>query len=45
MWDQREKLVTLFNGHALRLVNGMFMGWGGGCGWGGWDTASEGMCS
>lgn len=40
MWDQTQKVVTLFNSHALRLVNGMFMvgGWGG-------DTASEGMCS
>lgn len=30
MWDQTQKVVTLFNGHALRLVNGMFMV--GGCG-------------
>lgn len=39
MWDQTQKVVTLFNSQALRLVNGMFMVGGGG------TPAPEGMCS
>lgn len=37
MWGQTQKVVTLFNGAALRLVNVMLSGGG--------DGVSEGMCS
>lgn len=36
MWGQTQKVVTLFNGAALRLVNVMLSGG---------DGVSEGMCS
>lgn len=39
MWGQTQKVVTLFNSAALRLVNVMLSGGGGG------DGVSEGMCS
>lgn len=37
MWGQTQKVVTLFNGAAPRLVNVMLSGGG--------DGVSEGMCS
>lgn len=38
MWDQTQEVLTLFDGRALRSVNGMLKGEG-------WDSAPEGMCS